>query len=73
MDKPELDYYSEGSEPDERETWAERANDAVEEVRGPRSSRAAFSRPVLAGHDMGLYVPCKGSSSATRVHNTPDT
>ncbi len=41
VDNPELDYYSEGSEPDERETWGERANDAVEEVRAARSSRAA--------------------------------
>ena len=38
-DNPELDYYSEGSEPDEVETWRERANDAVEEVRAPRSQQ----------------------------------
>lgn len=67
MDNPELDFYDTGSEPDERETWGERANDAVEEVRAPRSSRAAFSLLCLPAMVRFLRVPCRGSSSGRRV------
>ena len=65
MDNPELDYYSEGSEPDERETWGERANDAVEEVRAPRSSRAAFS--LLCLQTMAWVCMCLSAGVAAQA------
>ena len=61
-DNPELDFYDTGSEPDEVETWRERANDAVEEVRAPRSQQGCpILRSCAAGHGLGLRVLCTAS------------